>query len=217
VSGSSEKPSYDALLIPGGGVRDKGELPPWVKSRLDHVIKIHSTEYIIVLSAGTVYKAPPLDENGFPIFESIAAAQYLVDQGINPGAILCETSSYDTVGNAYFSRVIHVDPQGCKRLHIITSVFHMPRTKAIFEWLYGLDGQGGKYQLTFDPTPDTGIAAADLQARVDKEAESLSQFLKNTATIHTLQDCHRWLFTEHAAYAASATKRQAIGKALNTY
>jgi hypothetical protein len=170
-----------------------------------------------VLSAGTVYKAPPLDENGFPIFESIAAAQYLVDQGINPGAILCETSSYDTVGNAYFSRVIHVDPQGCKRLHIITSVFHMPRTKAIFEWLYGLDGQGGKYQLTFDPTPDTGIAAADLQARVDKEAESLSQFLKNTATIHTLQDCHRWLFTEHAAYAASATKKQAIGKALNTY
>lgn len=217
MSGSSEKPSYDAILIPGGGVRDKGELPPWVKSRLDHALKIHSTEYIIVLSAGTVYKAPPLDEDGFPIFESIAAANYLVEQGINPDMILCETSSYDTVGNAYFSRVTHVDPQGCRRLHIITSAFHMPRTKAIFEWLYSLDCQGSNYQLTFDPTPDIGIADADLQARVNKEAESLSQFQKNTATIHTLQACHRWLFTEHAAYATSATKKQVIGNALNTY
>ena len=133
---------------------------------------------IIVLSAGTVYKAPPLDEDGFPIFESIAAAKYLVEQGINPDMILCETSSYDTVGNAYFSRVIHVDPQGCRRLHIITSAFHMPRTKAIFEWLYSLDCQGSNYQLTFDPTPDIGITDADLQARVNKEAESLSQFQK---------------------------------------
>jgi uncharacterized SAM-binding protein YcdF (DUF218 family) len=217
VSESIEKTLYDAILIPGGGVRDKGELPPWVKSRLDHAVKIHSTEYIIVLSAGTVYKPPPLDENGFPIFESIAAAQYLVNQGINPEAILCETSSYDTVGNAYFSRVIHVEPRGFRRLHIITSAFHMPRTKAIFEWLYGLDNQGGNYQLTFDPVPDIGIATDDLQARVDKEAESLRQFLKNTATIHTLQACHQWLFTEHAAYAFSATKKQAIGKSLNTY
>ena len=93
----------------------------------------------------------------------------------------------------------------------------MPRTKAIFEWLYGLDSQNDKYQLTFDPVPDIGIAAADLQARIDKEAESLSQFLKNIATIHTLQACHQWLFTEHAAYAFSATKKQAIGDALNTY
>lgn len=217
MSGSTEKAFYDAILIPGGGVRDKGELPPWVKCRLDHAIEIHQTEYIIVLSAGTVYKAPPLDENGFPIFESIAAAKYLVKHGINPEAILCETSSYDTVGNAYFSRVIHVEPRGFRRLHLITSAFHMPRTKAIFEWLYGLDHQGGKYQLTFDPVPDIGIAAADLQARVAKEAESLRQFLKNTATIHTLQACHQWLFTEHAAYAFSATKKQAIGNSLNTY
>ena len=209
--------TYDAILIPGGGVRDKGELPPWVKIRLDHAIKIHSVEYMIVLSAGTVYKAPPLDENGFPIFESIAAAKYLIDHGINPEAILCETSSYDTVGNAYFSRVIHVEPRGFRRLHIITSAFHMPRTKAIFEWLYGLDRQSGNYQLTFDPMPNIGVAADDLQARIDKEAESLSQFLKNTATIHTLQACHRWLFTEHTAYAFSTIKKQAIGKSLNTY
>jgi DUF218 domain len=217
VSESSNKAFYDAILIPGGGVRDKGELPPWVKIRLDHAIKLHTTEYILVLSAGTVYKAPPLDENGFPIFESIAAAKYLVNHGINPEAILCETSSYDTVGNAYFSRVIHVEPRGFRKLHIITSAFHMPRTQAIFEWLYGLDCQDGTYQLTFDPTPDIGIAIDDLQARVDKEAGSLKQFLENTAAIHTLQACHQWLFTEHAAYAYSSTKKQAIGKSLNTY
>ena len=217
MSESSAKTLYDAILIPGGGVRDQGELPPWVKIRLDRAINIHQTEYIIVLSAGTVYKAPPLDENGFPIFESVAAAKYLVKHGINPEKILCETSSYDTVGNAYFSRVIHVDPRGFRRLHIVTSAFHMPRTKAIFEWLYGLDSQGGKYQLTFDPVPDVGIALDDLNARIEKEAGSLQQFLKNTTTICTLSACHQWLFTEHAAYAFSATKDRAIGKSLHTY
>ena len=215
MSESSKNAPYDAILIPGGGVRDKGELPPWVKSRLDHAIKIRSTEYIIVLSAGTVYKAPPLDENAFPIFESIAAAKYLVNYGVNPATILCETSSYDTIGNAYFSRVIHVEPRGFRKLHIITSAFHMPRTKAVFEWLYGLDDQG--YQLTFDPVPDVGIATDDLQARIDKEAAGLKQFLKNSVPIHTLQACHQWLFTEHAAYACSSEKKQPIGKSLNTY
>ncbi len=141
---------YDAILIPGGGVKNNGELPPWVKARLDHAIKIRDTEYIITLSAGTVYKCPPRDENGFPIFESVAAAQYLINHVVNPDAILTETSSYDTVGNAYFSRVIHVEPGGFKRLRVITSNFHMPRTKAIFQWMYSLNSQAGEYQLTFD-------------------------------------------------------------------
>ena len=28
---------YDAILIPGGGVRGKGDLPIWVKRRLEEI------------------------------------------------------------------------------------------------------------------------------------------------------------------------------------
>lgn len=209
--------TYDAILIPGGGVKDKGELPPWVRIRLDQAIKIHDAEYIITLSAGTVHKSPPLDENGFPIFESIAAARYLINHGINPKIVLAETSSYDTIGNAYFSRVIHVEPRVFRRLLIITSEFHMARTKAIFEWMYSLDDQDGKYHLTFDTVSDIDISADALQARVEREARSLKQFLKDTANIHSLRDCHQWLFTGHAAYSLSSTPTKVTDKSLNTY
>jgi hypothetical protein len=208
---------YDTILIPGGGFNDNRELHPWVKTRLDHAIKIRTTEYMITLSAGTVHKPTPLDKSGSPFFESVAAARYLVNQGISPGAILSETSSYDTIGNAYFSRAIHVEPAGFRRLLVITSEFHMPRTRAIFQWMYSLDNPDGKYQLTFEAVPDIAISADDLQARLDREAHSLKQFLKNTAHIHSWRDCHQWLFTEHAAYSLSLTPTRATGKVLNTY
>lgn len=33
-------------------------------------------------------------------------------------------------------------PRGWRRLAVITSDFHMPRSQAIFEWLFGLQGAG---------------------------------------------------------------------------
>jgi hypothetical protein len=208
---------YDAILIPGGGVDDNGEPHLWVKARLDHAIKLRNTACLIALSAGTVHKRAPLDENGVPIFESVAAARYLLKHGTDADAILTETCSYDTIGNAYFSRVIHVEPAGFRRLCIITSEFHMPRTRAIFEWMYGVDNPNGSYQLAFEAVPDIGISATDLRARLAKEAASLKQFQRNAANIQSLRACHHWLFTEHAAYAVSLEASKVMGNALNTY
>src|SRR5574341_227154 len=111
-------PGYDAILIPGGGVREGGDLPLWTKRRLDRAIETQRGEFIITLSAGTLHRPPPSDADGFPIFESIAAAAYLVRRGIEPRRILAETCSYDTIGNAFFSRVVHVDPLGLRKLLI---------------------------------------------------------------------------------------------------
>jgi uncharacterized SAM-binding protein YcdF (DUF218 family) len=106
---------YDAILIPGGGVREGGLLPSWVRRRLDRALELHRGEFVIALNAGTPHRPPPLDGNGFPIFESVAAARYLISAGILQELILTETHSYDTIGNAYFSRVIHADPQRLRR------------------------------------------------------------------------------------------------------
>ena len=210
-------PNYDAILIPGGGVRDGGELPIWVKRRLDRALQIQQGEYIITLSAGTTHKPPPLDDRGFPIFESIAAANYLVRRGLNPQQILSETSSYDTIGNAYFSRVIHVEPRRLRNLLIITSEFHLPRTKSIFQWVYGLEVDSTHYQLNFESVTDESIDRQILQARKEKERESLEQLSPIKRQVKTLQDFHKWLFSEHGAYAASLQPKRVKDRQLEMY
>lgn len=211
--------AYDAILVPGGGIKEKYQLPPWVQSRFDRALEIHQNQYIIALSAGTTHKPPPLDNDGFPIFESVVGANYLIKKGVDPQFILCETASYDTIGNAYFSRVFHVDPRAFKHLLIITSASHIPRTKAIFQWVYGLKSPFGQndYKLAFEEVPDRGMDEKLLQLRIQKEKKGLENVLRLQEKIRTFEDFHQWLFTEHGAYSASVPPERARGKILHAY
>ena len=210
--------AYDAILIPGGGVCADGELPLWTRRRLGRAIeKYQDVSYVITLSAGTTHKPPPLNAEGYPIFESVAAANYLIKRGVRPDKILVETSSYDTIGNVFFSRMIHVEPLNIKRLLVITSEFHMPRTQAIFEWIYGLDGLSQECQLSFEAVSDAGIDEAMLIARQQKEAKSLKTLLETAGKIFTLSEFHQWLFRDHGAYAMAAQVVRESGAVLGTY
>jgi hypothetical protein len=182
-------------------VGEGGALPPWVKRRLDRAVEL-GAPYLITLSAGTTHRPPPLDPNSFPIFESVAAAQYLIDAGIPPGRILTETHSYDTIGNAFFSRLIHADPQGLRRLLVITSDFHFSRTREAFNWIYGLTPRTLEYELDFEPVSDAGIDESALRGREEKERQSLTDLADLAKRITTLRDFHRWLFADHQAYNA---------------
>ena len=208
---------YDAILVPGGGVREEGELPLWTKRRLDRAIEKRHGAYVLALSAGTTHRPPPLDADGYPIFESVAAANYLIERGVDPDKVLVETSSYDTIGNVFFSRVIHIEPLNIRRLLVITSDFHMPRARAIFEWIYRLEGLPQDYQIAFDAVSDEGIDQATLESRRRREMNSLEKLAATANTIHTLRDFHRWLFSKHGAYAMSTPVVQASGKTLETY
>jgi uncharacterized SAM-binding protein YcdF (DUF218 family) len=212
-------PTYDAILVPGGGCKSAHELPPWVEARFDRVLQIHQNEPIIALSAGTVHKPPPLDGDGYPVFESRLGAAYLIRSGVDPGFILCETASYDTIGNAFFSRVFHVDPRGFKRLLIITSDSHMPRTQAIFQWVYGLTSPGnpGDYSLHFEAMPDRGMDAELLRVRQEKEKAGLARVLRLKEQIRTWTGFHRWLYSEHGAYAVAVAPQRLTGKIREAY
>lgn len=210
--------AYDAILVPGGGVLADGELPIWTQRRLNRSIEQRQdASYIIALSAGTTHKPPPLDGDGYPIFESVAAAKYLVNRGIDPERILVETSSYDTIGNVYFARMIHVEPLNLKKLLVITSAFHMARTKAIFEWIYRLEGLPPDRQLSFETVSDEGIDHNLLAARQRKEAKSLKTLLETASQISSLKDFHQWLFREHGAYALATPPVRISGQALESY
>ena len=208
-----------ATLIPGGGLNSDGSLPEWVRLRFDRALALYTGECLIPLSAGTTHKPPPLDKRGFPIFEAQAGAAYLLEKGIPREKILVEACSYDTIGNAYFTRMLHCEPRGLRRLHVITSAFHLLRTEAIFRWVFGLDVASAPYELTFDATPDAGIAPDALAARVAKEQESLLRVANQRKQYDTLAKLHQFLFTEHAAYRAQGDNDPpaADTRALGTY
>lgn len=208
---------YDAILIPGGGVRLNYELPLWTVKRLKKALEIQHCRYFILLSAGTTHKPPPLDKDGFPIYESIAAANYLLQKGIEPEKILYETSSFDTIGNAYFSKVIHIEPLHLTKLLIITSDFHMERTKAIFRWLYSSKFSEERYELNFEPVSDSGIDQELINARKKKEKKSLENFLRTSKEIEDIVQLHKWLFTRHAAYSIPSNRELLNSDVLKTY
>ena len=173
---------YDAILTRGGGINEDGSFPEWVKRRLDKVIKIFTdNEIIITLSAGTTHKPHPLDENKFPIYESVAQANYLISKGIPKEKILTDTISLDTIGNAFFSRVIFTELRDLRKLCIITSQFHMSRTKAIFKWVFGLNSNG--YSLDFVEVSDNNL---DMNLRIIFYKLSFLDIPFNSFHLHTL-------------------------------
>ena len=88
-----------------------------------------------------------------------------------------ETTSYDTISNAYFARSSHTDVIGWKRLLVVTNAFYMPRIKVIFYCVFGLSsststtkrGDGGKnnYHVFYLDCPNTGMTKEVVEARTD--------------------------------------------------
>eukprot|EP00762_Andalucia_godoyi_P000797 ANDGO_03702.mRNA.1 hypothetical protein GUITHDRAFT_77545 len=227
---------WDAVLVLGGGLLDDGNVPPWVANRLDYAAALFQagrTSRLIVLSAGTTHKAPILDASQRPILESIAEAKYLVDKHhVNPRIIFCEKNSYDTIGNAYYCRMLFTDPFQWRKLHIVTSAFHMARSKAIFDWIFSLTDSagnsrsGGMYEVTYQQVPDVGLPQDTLESRKEREARSAENVLMNLSkSITNLQLLHTWINLDHAAYSteklveslASAAEVKVTDPALRSY
>ena len=209
---------FDCIFVPGGGLLEDGSLPPWVIARLDRAARlVEQTTWVAALSGGTVHKPPPLDQSGFPLFESRQAASYLISRGIDPGKLLTETISYDTIGNAYFARILFAEPFSMERLHLLTSEFHLPRTEAIFRWIFSLAPVHGPFELSFESVPDQGLSPQALLARTSREQHSLAKVRELMESISSLDVFQHWLYREHAAYSVTGQKEQLSEAELNSY
>ena len=144
---------YELMIVLGGGVGAKGELPFWVVQRLDRAIELYragKAPRIVTSGRGT--------EDGLP--EADAMRDYLLEMGIPKDAILTECMSMDTIQNAYFSKVIHVDPMGVNNILVVTSKFHYWRAVDIFEWVFG-----SNYNISFESASNQGISVENLNKR----------------------------------------------------
>lgn len=202
-----------AIVLLGGGLKSTGELYPHVELRLGRSVEIYHSLVpdnfvrIIPLSGGTPHKPPPHDSRGFPIAESRAAVQKLVEKyKINPEHIEEEAFSLDTLGNAYFFRTAHVDPGRYTDLIIVTNSWHMPRVKEIFSIVMELpfEVNGNKRLLNIQYEEVGAVLEGKLlESRKKREKESLNSFVENVKPkLNSLQELHDFIFIQHKAYNA---------------
>lgn len=86
---------------------------------------IESKSYILTI--GWDYR----EDSNIPI--AISMRDYLISLGIDSKKIQIDINSRDTVGDAIFSKINFYDKYLFEELHIITSDYHIKRTKFIFE------------------------------------------------------------------------------------
>jgi hypothetical protein len=82
----------------------------------------------------------------------------------------------------------------------------MERTKAIFEWIFGLGNAG--YELSFLASPNMGLDKDVLEARKEKERKSLQSVESLRETYTSLRDVWHFLNEKHDMYTASKLVEQ---------
>jgi len=206
---AEEKIEVDAILVLGGGRPIHRSLPPpWVTSRCDLAAQAHNLldkTPILTLSAGTAHADQLLNDKGLPVWESEASALYMIAKHqIAVENIFMETSSYDTIGNAYFARTSFCEVFRWKKLLIITSEFHMPRTRAIFDWIFNTpNNSGGEnpgYRLLYLQSPNSGLSEEIVAARIEREEIGRKRVITQQKKYDTLPKVLKFLTTEHGMY-----------------
>ena len=62
---------------------------------------------------------------------------WFLSAGIPKKQIITEINSRDTVGDAIFSKINIVTKRNWKKILVVTSYYHVKRTKIIFDFIYG--------------------------------------------------------------------------------
>lgn len=213
--------NYDVIYILAGGFNNKGIINEWVKRRLDYFINLYKNnnkkiKYVICLGGGTYHKPPVLNSNNYVIHESTGLIKYLLDNGIPKNILMREWFSYDTIANGYFSYINFTKIRNWKNILVITSNFHLERSKLIFEWIYSLNNI--KYNLDFIGVSDNGLDMNIINSRIKREKQSIINLKKVISKINNLEDFHKWFHNEHNCYNCNFNNIQKLNENIkNSY
>lgn len=108
---------------------------------------------------------------------------------------------------SYFARTQFADVLNWKRILVITTDWHMPRSKEIFEWVFEVDTRPD-ISFVFEETPSVGLSDEAVGARTEREQKSLTSVKKLREKFPTLADINLFLFTQHDLYAVKGLMKK---------
>ncbi|MGC9393268.1 MAG: YdcF family protein [Anaerolineae bacterium] len=147
-----------AAIVLGGGLKKievqgqiRYEPEEQAKARLDRAYALFmegEADYIISTGKFSVMASVDPDVVG-PHTEAEVGKNYLIAKasvqadGVDctkpeiEDCIFCEDQSVDTISNAWYAKKLCLEPQGITSCIVVTSDYHIERSRVIFEWVLG--------------------------------------------------------------------------------
>ncbi|CDN09960.1 Putative membrane protein [Richelia intracellularis] len=170
-----ELPTADAIVVLGGATKSAFRPRPGVDlaeqgDRVIYAAQLYRQQKapVIILSGGRI------DWGGGGTPESTDMAMILTSLGIPKKAIIEEPDSLNTYQNAVNTRKIVVE-KGIKRVLLITSAMHMPRSLLIFK----------KQGMDVIPAPtDFLVSEGEMQELGATPKAAILNLIPNTSNLH---------------------------------
>lgn len=129
--------------------------------------------------------------------EAKAAAEYAISLGVPENKIFLEEKSQDTIGNAFFTKINFLEPKKWENIIIVTSEFHIKRTKYLFKKILG-----PKYKISLIAA-DSHLTKEQLEEKA-KDEVATQDFLKKW--LGPIPDgdndkMRKLIYEEHPAYS----------------
>ena len=124
---------FHAVIVLANFIDQKGNLNDESSARMDTAISaFKNKEAQFIVTTGWAYRS----DSSIVIAE--AMRKHAVKQhGIPYEAVIADIQSRDTVGDAVFTKRNLAIPRGWFKLLVVTSQYHVERTKEIFSFIYG--------------------------------------------------------------------------------
>ena len=115
---------YDCIIVLAHEMTKNGDLKEESVSRIKYACKLHEfNKKSHLITLGWDYRKDSTD------FIAHRMKEFAINQGIPCHKISAEINSRDTVGDAFFSKINHVEKHNFKNIIVITSSYHVNRTK----------------------------------------------------------------------------------------
>lgn len=158
---------------------------------------------------------------------------------VGEGRLYVETTSYDTISNAFYARTSFTDVTGWSKLLVVTNEvsnrsitsfflthyanrmllkhfhlkrkFHIQRSKSIFDWIFSVPSERpSNYEMYYLSCENAGLTPDAIRARRSHEARGESNVKSHLVEEYTtLQDVFRFLTTKHDFFTASKLVKRA--------
>ncbi len=180
----------DCILVLSCGIKKDGSIGNETKLRTDKGIDLFKKEKVkyIIFSGKDSF----LGSHNLKTTLAKSMQIYAIKKRISKNKILLEEESLDTIGNAFFTKEKILVHMNLKSVIVITSDYHMQRTKYIFNKILG-----NKYSIKY-----VSVKSNRNTAQKKKEEKAMLNITKDILEkAKTENDINKAVLKDHPAYS----------------